>query len=209
METQSSTESRTAAHRRAPGEARAPSNQRLCDLMEAVRSDRDPTAFTDLFHHLAPRIKRLQVSHGASAAAAEDLTQEAMLAVWRRAETFDPRRASVATWAITIARNKQIDLLRDVSRRHDAPWTPTAADVPAGDPDPELRLHLEQSGAIVRRAVRSLPRTQEQVLRKAYGEAKSHRQIAAELAVPLGTVKSRMRLALAHLRATLPLADLR
>jgi RNA polymerase sigma factor (sigma-70 family) len=209
METQSSTESRTAAGRRAPGGARISRDERLCDLMEAVRIDRDATAFTDLFHHLAPRIKRVQARHGASAAAAEDLAQEAMLAVWRRAETFDFRRASVATWAITIARNKQIDLLRGAHRRHDVPWAPTAADVPVGDPDPELSLHLAESGKIVRQAVQSLPRAQEQILRKAFDEAKSHRQIAAELGVPLGTVKSRMRLALAHLRATLPLADLR
>lgn len=209
MEAQSATESRTPAHRRAPGDARVSVNERLCDLMEAVRFDRDPAAFTGLFHQLAPRIKRLQVGHGASPATAEDLAQEAMLAVWRRAETFDPRRASVSTWAITIARNKQIDLLRGASRRHDVAWSPTAADVPADDPDPELSLHHEQSGSIVRRAVRSLPPAQEQVLSKAFGEAKSHREIAAELGLPLGTVKSRIRLALAHLRATLPLADLR
>lgn len=209
METQCSAEPRTAADRSAPADSRVSSNERLCDLMEAVRIDRDPMAFAGLFHHLAPRIKRLQVTHGASPAAAEDLAQEAMLAVWRRAETFDPGRASVSTWAITIARNKQIDLLRAASRRHDVPWARTAADVPSGDPDPELSLHLEQSGEIVRRAVRSLPQAQEQVLRKAFGESKSHRQIAAELGVPLGTVKSRIRLALAHLRATLPLAALR
>ena len=77
------------------------------------------------------------------------------------------------------------------------------------DPAPEFGLHREQSGAIGRRAVQSLPRAQEQVLHKAFAEAKSHREIAAELGLPLGTVKSRIRLALAHLRATLPLADLR
>jgi RNA polymerase sigma factor (sigma-70 family) len=204
METRGSTESETA-----PGDARVSKSERLCDLMEAVRVDRDPTAFADLFRHLAPRIKRLQVSHGASPAVAEDLTQEAMLAVWRRAETFNPQRASATTWAITIARNKQIDLLRAASRRPDIPWVPTGEDMPADDPDPELGLHREQSGAIVRRAVQSLPRAQEQVLHKAFAEAKSHREIAAELGLPLGTVKSRIRIALAHLRATLPLADLR
>lgn len=208
METQSSTEPPSAARRGTPDDARVSKNQRLCDLMEAVRVDRDSTAFTDLFHHLAPRIKRLPVSRGASPAA-EDLAQEAMLAVWRHAETFDARRAAVTTWTTRIARNKQIDLLRAASRRPDVSWAPTAEDVPADDPDPELGLHREQSGAIVRRAVQSLPRAQEQVLHKAFAEAKSHREIAAELGLPLGTVKSRIRLALAHLRATLPLADLR
>jgi RNA polymerase sigma factor (sigma-70 family) len=209
METPTSTESQTAASRRTPGDARVSKNERLGNLMEAVRVDRDPTAFADLFHHLAPRIKRLQVMHGASRAAAEDLAQEAMLAVWRHAETFDARRASVTTWTTRIARNKQIDLLRAASRRPDSPWAPTAEDMPADDPDPELGLHREQSGAIVRRAVQRLPRAQEQVLHKAFAEAKSHREIAAELGLPLGTVKSRIRIALAHLRATLPLADLR
>jgi RNA polymerase sigma-70 factor (ECF subfamily) len=184
-------------------------HQQLCDLMAAVRDDGDPAAFAELFQHLAPRIRRLQVTYGASPAMAEDLTQEALLAVWRHAETFDSGRASVTTWALTIARNKQIDLLRGASRRHDVASASAAADVPAGDPDPELSLHREQSGAIVRRAVQSLPRAQELVLCKAFGEDKSHREIAAELGVPLGTVKSRMRLALAHLRANLPLAALR
>jgi RNA polymerase sigma-70 factor (ECF subfamily) len=209
MERESPLEERTTAYRHPPGKGRGAKNERLCDLMEAVGVDRDPAAFTRLFHDLAPRVKRLRVSHEARPAA-EDLAQETMLAVWRCAETFDSRRASVATWALKVAHNKQIDMLRrDARRRHETPWVPAVADIPSSERDPERALDLEQSRSMVRRAVQSLPRAQEQVLRKAFDEAKTHSEIAAELGLPLGTVKSRIRVALAKLRATLPLADLR
>jgi RNA polymerase sigma-70 factor (ECF subfamily) len=182
---------------------RALSDRQLADLLEAVRLRKDLAAFTELFSHYAPRLRSLHVSRGASSAVAEELTQEAMLAVWRRAELYDRRRATVSTWIYTIARNKQTDLMRrrqldDGIRIEWQEWRET----PDEEADLEAGLHLRQSSDLLHKALQSLPSEQEQVLRKAYFEAKSHQKIAAELGLPLGTVKSRIRLALGHLRAT-------
>ena len=184
-------------------------NDHLCDLMAAIGSDRDDAAFTELFHDLAPRVRRLLVCRGASLALAEELTQETMLSVWRHAASFDRRRASVATWVFTIARNKQLDLPRGGSRLNEAVQEPPEPAWSATPPDAEEILHSKQSGELLHNALMGLPREQEAVLRQAFCEAKSHREIAAEQALPLGTVKSRIRLALAHLRTSLPMAELR
>ncbi len=178
------------------------SDQHLADLLEAVRLRRDLAAFTELFNHYAPRLRSLHVRRGASLAVAEELTQEALLAVWRRAELYDRRRATVSTWIYAIARNKHTDLIRrrkldDGIRVEWQAWQ----DTPSDEPDLETALHLRRSSAILHKALQSLPSEQERVLREAFFEAKSHQQIAAELGLPLGTVKSRIRLALRHLRA--------
>ena len=177
--------------------------------MGKIGADRDHAAFTALFDHMAPRIRRLLVHRGLSWPLAEELTQETMLAVWRHAAAFDRRRASVWTWVGTIARNKQIDHSRGVRRLHAAMWEPQEPDLPAAAPDGEQVLHSRQSGDILHHAIKRLPQEQVLVLRQAFCEAKSHREIAAEEALPLGTVKSRIRLALAHLRGSLPMAEMR
>ena len=185
----------------------ASGDRQRADLLEAVRLRRDRLAFTDLFHHYAPRLKSLYVGRGASAAVAEELAQEAMLTVWRRAELYDRRRANVSAWIYTIARNKHTDLIRRQVLDDDLheEWQ----EAPDDHPSVEASLHLEQSRHILHQALQGLRGEQEQVIRKAFSEAKSHQEIAVELGLPLGTVKSRIRLALGHLRATLPLAELR
>jgi RNA polymerase sigma-70 factor, ECF subfamily len=183
-------------------------DDRLSALIAAIGEARDHSAFTELFQELAPQVKRLLLRRGASWALAEDLTQETMLSVWRNAGAFDRRRASVSTWVCTIARNKQLDLLRGVRRRGEAAWEPPAQES-AAPPDGEEIVHSKQSAEILHRAIGTLPRGQERVVKQAFGEAKTHREIATELALPLGTVKSRLRLALAHLRTSLPMAELR
>ena len=177
---------------------------RLCDLMETIGADRDHAAFTELFQDLAPRVRRLLVHRGVSWPVAEELTQETMLAVWRHAAMFDRRRASVPTWVLTIARNKQLDLPRAAQ----AAWA-LQLQLPAAAPDGEEILRSKQSGEILHHAIGALPREQGQALRQAFCEAKSHRDIAAEQGLPLGTVKSRIRLALARLRTSLPMGELR
>jgi RNA polymerase sigma-70 factor, ECF subfamily len=177
--------------------------------VETIGEARDHAAFAELFHHLAPRIRRLLRQRGMSWALAEELTQETMLSVWRRASIFERKRASVWTWVVTIARNKQIDHIRGARRLSEAAWEPPELDLSAASPDGEQILHSKQSGEILHRAIKTLAQEQEQVLRKAFCEAKSHREIAAEQALSLGTVKSRIRLALGHLRGSLPLAELR
>lgn len=177
-------------------------NDELCGLLEAVAARRDRDAFARLFKHFAPRLKGFGLRHGTDAAASEELAQETMLTVWRKAETFDPNRATVSTWIFTIVRNKRIDLFRregypeaDLTEAAE-----TAYEGPAADDE----FDRVASGEAVRAALGVLPAEQLAVLQKAFFEEKSHSVIAAELGLPLGTVKSRIRLALARLRGALP-----
>jgi RNA polymerase sigma factor, sigma-70 family len=176
-------------------------NEQLSALVESVALHRDRQAFSRLFTHFAPKLKGFALRRGISSAAAEELVQETMLAVWRRADTFDRRRASVSTWIFTIVRNKRIDLLRR------APFPEVdleqAADQAADGHAPDERADLAIIATRLQRAVRALPREQAEILRRAFYEEKTHRTIASELGLPLGTVKSRIRLALTRLRAAL------
>jgi RNA polymerase sigma-70 factor (ECF subfamily) len=192
------------------GGDRTLNDRELADLLEAVRLQRDRRAFAELFSHYAPRLRSLHVGRGASVAMAEELAQEAMLTVWRRAELYDRRRATVSAWIYTIARNKHTDQMRRRQLNDEicVDWQEWW-EIPNDGADVEANLYLEQSRRIIQEALQSLPDEQEQVIRKSFCEAKSHQEIAAELGLPLGTVKSRIRLALGHLRAKLPLAELR
>lgn len=177
-------------------------NEDLCKLMEAIAARKDRQAFSQLFAFFAPRVKGFGIRRGVDPAAAEEIAQEALLAVWRKAETFDRTKASVATWVFTIVRNKHIDLFR----RHAYPevdieeLAETADDAAPAD----RALASAQDGSAVREAMRNLPAEQLLILQKAFYEDKSHRAIADELGLPLGTVKSRIRLALARMRGALP-----
>lgn len=171
------------------------------DLLLAVGRARDRAAFAALFEHFAPRLKAYLRRLGADAPAAEELVQEVMLQVWRRAETFDPAQASAGTWVFTIARNRRIDALRREQRPEIDP------DDPALVPDPvepaDRALETAQDSGRLRAAIRELPPEQAELLRMAYFEDKPHSVIAAERGLPLGTVKSRLRLALDRLRKAL------
>jgi RNA polymerase sigma factor (sigma-70 family) len=171
--------------------------------LRAVAERHDREAFGRIFAFYAPRVKAYLRRLGAEDAVAEDLTQEAMLSVWRRAQQFDPRRAALSTWIFTIARNKRIDALRRDRRPDYDPEDPAIVepvdDAPRGDQVAET----EQIKLVVQRAIDGLPPEQAQLLRIFYFEEKPHSAIAEELGLPLGTVKSRLRLALSKLRVTL------
>lgn len=170
-------------------------------LLLAVAQGRDRVAFTELFRHFAPRLKAYLMRLGAEAGAAEELAQEAMIMVWRRAETFDPAQASVGTWIFRIARNKRIDALRRERRPEFDPADPCLQPDPA--PAADGQLERGQSDERVRQALRTLPPEQAEVVRMAYFEDKAHGTIAEETELPLGTVKSRLRLAMGRLRKAL------
>ena len=177
-------------------------NDRLCALIEAVAAVHDRKAFAELFTYFAPRLKAFGLRQGASPTAAEELAQEAMIALWRKADTFDRKRATALTWVFTIVRNKRIDMFRRESRpevRLDE-----AADQPSDNVPADTAFALAQAGEIVRQALAHLPTDQVEVLHKAFFEDKSHTVIAEELNLPLGTVKSRVRLGLSRLRDALP-----
>ncbi len=167
------------------------------DLIEAIAARRDREAFKALFADFAPRVKAFARRSGASSQVAEDLAQDVMLTVWRRAGLFDRRKAAASTWIFTIARNRRIDMIRKEARPDFDPHDPS---LQAEDKAADELLHASEMEGELRRAVARLPQEQAELMRLAYFEDKSHGVIAEELDLPLGTVKSRMRLAMRKLR---------
>ncbi|MCR9070621.1 MAG: sigma-70 family RNA polymerase sigma factor [Alphaproteobacteria bacterium] len=167
-------------------------------LIEAVARDRDRAAFAELFEHFAPRLKSYLMRLGTDDGAAEEVVQEAMVMVWRKADSFDRRQASASTWIFTIARNKRIDRLRRERRPELDPNDPALVPDPVEPAD--MTVQSQQSRDRILLAVEKLPAEQSELIRMAYFDDKSHAEIAAEMALPLGTVKSRIRLALGRMR---------
>jgi RNA polymerase sigma-70 factor (ECF subfamily) len=168
-------------------------------LLLRIARDQDRAAFGSLFGHFGPRVKSYLMKLGTEPATAEDLMQDVMLVVWRRAATYDPRQAGVATWIFTIARNKRIDVLRRGPRPDFDPNDPAL--VPDAPPAPDHEASAAQWEIAIAEAVAAMPREQAEIIRLAYFEDISHSDISAKLGVPLGTVKSRLRLAMARLRS--------
>lgn len=177
----------------------------LSDWLAAVGRERDREAFVRLFAYYAPRLKTYLRRLGADDQTADDLVQEAMLAVWHKADAYDPARATAGTWIFTIARNLRIDRLRREKRPEIDPDDPllVAAPPPAADD----ALAAGQSGARIRAALASLPADQAEVISLSFYEDIPHAEIAARLGLPLGTVKSRLRLAMKRIRGLLGDAD--
>jgi len=177
-------------------------SSRLSDLIEAMAARQDKPAFAELFGHFAPRLKAFGIRQGVDPGTAEELVQETMLSVWSKAATFDRSRANASTWIFTILRNKRTDMLRRESRPEADLESvgELASDTSSADDD----HHAAQAGEVIRQAMVELPEEQVEVLKKAFFENKPHSTIAKELQLPLGTVKSRIRLALARLRLVLP-----
>jgi len=174
---------------------------KLNNHIVAIAQRQDRQAFAALFNHFAPRIKGFMMRSGVSADAAEDLAQEAMLTVWRKAAYFDPARAGASTWIFTIVRNLRIDGQRRLQREllHQTA-TPDDSEPPE---QPDEALDMSQRETIVRTALKELPQDQLEVVKLSFVEGKAHGEIAATLNIPLGTVKSRMRLAMVKLRSIL------
>ncbi|MGF1476387.1 MAG: sigma-70 family RNA polymerase sigma factor [Geminicoccaceae bacterium] len=169
--------------------------------MLRVAGERDRRAFMELFDHYAPRVKGYLRRLGVDGEAAEDLVQDVMLTVWQRAETYDPRQAGVSTWIFTIARNRRIDVIRRERRPEPDPDDPLL--VPDAEPFGEAIVLRAETDRRLRAAVASLPEDQATLVRVSFFEEKPHGRIAKELGLPLGTVKSRIRLALGKLRSVL------
>lgn len=164
--------------------------------MIAVRDRRDRAAFARLFDHFAPRLKAAVMRSGTSSAEAEDIVQDVMLAVWRKAAHFDAGRAHVAGWIYAIARNRQIDLARRKAR----PVPEDLAVESVAPADSEGIITLDQEVAQLRRALARLKPEQKQLIEKAYLGEMSHVEIHDDTGLPLGTIKSRIRLGLDRLR---------
>ncbi len=171
------------------------------DLIVAIAARQDRSAFAGLFAHFAPRVKAYLVRTGSDSSAADELTQEVMLLVWRKASSYNPSQASAATWIFTIARNKRIDKFRRDRHAEFDLDDPTL--IPEPESLPDQKLEASQQARKLSAAIATLPVDQSELLRLAFYGGKSHSVIAEETRLPLGTVKSRLRLALARLRASL------
>ncbi|MEO0343926.1 MAG: sigma-70 family RNA polymerase sigma factor [Pseudomonadota bacterium] len=166
------------------------------EKMLAICDYQDREAFSELFEHFAPRIKAFLIKSGSDPVMAEECAQEAMITLWHKAALFDPTRASLSTWIFTIARNKKIDMLRKQNRPEpeELPWGP--------EPEPEAGdvIEMQQESEKLLHAIAALPQKQQEILKKAYYGDLTHQQLAVETGLPLGTIKSRIRLALEKLR---------
>ncbi len=178
----------------------APDRAALDGLVQAC-AQRDRDAFAALFNFYAPRVKAYLLRLNAPDALAEELTQEVMLTVWRKADSFDPSLASTSTWIFRIARNRRIDAARRAAKPE------LDGEDPALQPPemeaPDDAAHSAGREAYVRAALTELPDEQVALLRMAFFDGLSHRDIADRIGVPLGTVKSRLRLAFEKLRKVL------
>ncbi len=169
-------------------------------LIAAIATRGDRAAFATLFNHFAPRVKSYMLRLGATQEAAEELAQETMLIVWRRAGAFDGSRAAASTWIFTIARNLRIDALRRDRRPILGEDPSMAAPRPIL---PDATISATQDEIRIASAIGTLSADQARVVREAFFSDKPHSEIASDLGLPLGTVKSRLRLAMARLRTLL------
>lgn len=173
----------------------------MSELLKSLAKNRDPAVFERLFVEFGPRIKAFMIRQGADHETAEELAQETMLIVWRKAEMFSESKGSVSTWIFTIARNLRIDRLR----RH-TPWqefNEERDERESDEPAPDEAVAMSQRKMLIDAALAQLPDPQLEVVTLSYIEGLSHGEIAERLDLPLGTVKSRMRLAYSKVREAL------
>ena len=184
--------------KKAQSQQRASNNKEMSNLLRRVGEQGDVVAFQELFENFAPRVKSYMMGKGADANTAEELAQETLLMIWRKASLYSDDKGSASTWIFTIARNLRIDRLR-----REFPWqalpdgheeeasTDTPPDEEVSERERKQRVHL---------ALAELPPDQNEIVRLSYIEGLSHSEISARLDLPLGTVKSRMRLAYQKIR---------
>ncbi|MBI1359734.1 MAG: sigma-70 family RNA polymerase sigma factor [Alphaproteobacteria bacterium] len=178
-----------------------PEREHFCDLLDAVAANQDREAYSELFAYYAPRLKSYLVRLGADPGSAEEIAQDVMVTVWRKASLFDRTQASVSTWIFRIARNRRIDVYRRAKKPALDPEEPMI--LPAGVEAPDARVDALDDEVRVREALKDLPEEQLSMLKLAFYEGLSHREIADRLDVPLGTVKSRIRLAFVKMKSRL------
>jgi RNA polymerase sigma-70 factor, ECF subfamily len=167
-------------------------------LVRAVATRHDREAFKELFQFYAPRIQTMLMRGGATSEAAEDLAQETLVAIWHKAASYDAERTTVSAWIFTIARNLRVDRFRkdQRSRLHHV----YELLQPTESLQPDEPLEAVERERLVRTALDGLPEEQVRVVELSFFEGQAHGDIARTLGIPLGTVKSRLRLALARLR---------
>lgn len=178
------------------------SREAMSDLLSLIARDRSEAAFSQLFDQYAKRLKAYMLRQGADPATAEELAQETLLMVWRKASLYSSEKGSLSTWIFTIARNLRIDRLRREMAWQALPDN-LAETLVSDDPAPDESASSRQREVRVRAVLADLSAEQRQVVEMAYIEGLSHSEISERLSLPLGTVKSRMRLAYQKVRGAL------
>ena len=177
------------------------------DLLYDVGQNKNKDSFIKLFHYFGPRIKSFLIKGGANESLADELAQETMLNIWNKAESYNPYKAAASTWIFTIARNKRIDALRKKKF-----YSVDVDQLPDMEDDtyrsPVKKLADTQESETIAQALENLPPEQADLIKRCYFEDKTHQEIADETGLPLGTVKSRIRIALKRLREITAIKDL-
>lgn len=163
--------------------------------MANIAQRRDKQSFMALYDHFSPRVNAYLLGQGVDAAQAEDLSQEALLTLWKKAHLYKPEKAAVSTWLFRVARNLWIDRLR--KQRRVAYESDDLLDSVAAEQQPQA---VAADGDRLQAVLDSLPRNQAQAVYMSYYEGKSHSEIAEETGMPLGSVKSCLRLAMRTFR---------
>ena len=171
------------------------------ELLINVGQNQDKAAFADIFQHFAPRVKSYMLKLGSVDEVAEELAQQTLLKVWRKAQLFDPGKAAASTWIFRIARNLRIDTLRKQKHFFDDDYDLDG--IVDEQEDVEDKVSREQKSLNITLALSALPQEQTRIIRLSFYDGLSHSEIANQLEIPLGTVKSRIRLAFGHLRKSL------
>jgi len=166
-----------------------------------IAAEKCRQSFSQLFEFYAPRVKSYMMRLGSDDNQAEELAQEVMVTVWRKAIQYDASKASVSTWIFRIARNRRIDVYRRLKRPELEPDEPMLR--PPDPEEPDNIVNRVQMEAVVREALTTLPEEQLVLLQAAFYDGLSHSEIAEHFGLPLGTVKSRIRLAFNKLRGQL------
>ncbi|MBR73292.1 MAG: RNA polymerase subunit sigma [Rhodospirillaceae bacterium] len=166
-------------------------------LISNIANSRDKDSFAKLFDFYGPKIKSFALKLGAEKSIADDILQETMVAIWRHAHLYNKSKGSLSTWVYTIARNKRYDILRRSNRPEPDPLDPSFQGRQA-TPDEEVEKLREEN--MLRNAINNLPVEQAKIVRMSFYEGKTHQNLSEELNLPLGTVKSRLRLAIKKIR---------
>jgi RNA polymerase sigma-70 factor (ECF subfamily) len=181
---------------------RRPFRGTMPDLLSRIATDRSEDAFRSLFNEYGPRVRNFMMQQGADPGQAEELAQETLITVWRKASLYSAEKGSATTWIYTIARNLRTDHIR-----RQRPWQELtdehAQKIPANDVPADEAMDARQRQVRVQAVLKELPPEQVEVVRRAFMEGLPHGEIATRLSLPLGTVKSRIRLAYQKLRTAL------
>ena len=168
-------------------------NKKAVDLVNRVAKDRDETAFSEIFDYIAPKINAYYIKHNLSNELAEELTQEVLSTIWTKAELFNSEKSKFITWSFTIARNKKIDFYRKNQKNV------------SNDDVRDFLYENDKSNdyeieSTINKITEDLDQNQKKLIKMSFFEQKSHKNIAAELEIPLGTVKSRIRATLSKMQ---------